>query len=143
MMLIYTAINIPYGALMGVITPDSLERTRLSSYRFLGAFTGNLVVQTCTVWLVKYLGGGSDRLGYRYTMGLYGAAAALLFLGTFAMTRERVQLPRTQETDVSARPPRPLAQRPLADPLCGWHLRQHLGGPEDGVARLLLQVPPR
>src|SRR5512145_3095431 len=100
MMLVYTAINIPYGALMGVITPDSLERTRLSSYRFLGAFMGNLVVQTCTVWLVQHLGGGSSQLGYRYTMALYGAAATMLFLGTFALTRERVQLSTTQDTNV-------------------------------------------
>ena len=63
MMLVYTAINIPYSALMGVITPDSLERTRLSSYRFLGAFSGNLVVQTCTVWLVQHLGGAAPDLG--------------------------------------------------------------------------------
>jgi glycoside/pentoside/hexuronide:cation symporter, GPH family len=101
MMLVYTAINIPYGALMGVITPDSLERTRLSSYRFLGAFTGNLIVQTFTVWLVQHLGGGSAVLGYRYTITLYAAAAAMLFLGTFAMTRERVELPKHQETSLS------------------------------------------
>jgi GPH family glycoside/pentoside/hexuronide:cation symporter len=98
MMLVYTAINIPYGALMGVITPDSLERTRLSSYRFLGAFSGNLVVQGCTVWLVQHLGGGSAQLGYRYTIMLYAAAAAMLFLGTFAMTRERVEPPKGQQT---------------------------------------------
>jgi GPH family glycoside/pentoside/hexuronide:cation symporter len=98
MMLTYTAINIPYGALMGVITPNSLERTRLSSYRFLGAFTGNLIVQTFTVGLVKYFGGGSDVIGYRYTIGIYAASAALLFMGTFALTRERVQPPKDQQT---------------------------------------------
>ncbi len=100
MMLVYSAINIPYGALMGVVTPDSLERTRLSSYRFLGAFTGNLIVQTCTVWLVLHLGGGSSQLGYRYTIGLYAAAAAMLFMGTFALTRERVKLPKSQQTSL-------------------------------------------
>jgi GPH family glycoside/pentoside/hexuronide:cation symporter len=98
MMLVYTAINIPYGALMGVMTPDSLVRTRLSSYRFLGAFTGNLIVQTCTVGLVKYFGGGADRIGYRWTMAIYATSATLLFLGTFALTRERVQPPRDQQT---------------------------------------------
>jgi glycoside/pentoside/hexuronide:cation symporter, GPH family len=98
MMLAYSAINIPYGALMGVITPNSLERTRLSSYRFLGAFTGNLIVQTCTVGLVKYFGGGVDRIGYRWTMAIYAVSATLLFLGTFALTKERVQPPRNQET---------------------------------------------
>jgi GPH family glycoside/pentoside/hexuronide:cation symporter len=98
MMLAYTAINIPYGALMGVITPNSLERTRLSTYRFLGAFTGNLIVQTFTVGLVKHFGGGSDRIGYRYTIALYAAAAVLLFLGTFALTRERVLPPKDQQS---------------------------------------------
>jgi GPH family glycoside/pentoside/hexuronide:cation symporter len=96
MMLVYTAINIPYGALMGVMTPNSLERTRLSSYRFLGAFTGNIIVQTCTVGLVKYLGAGNDRLGYRYTVGIYAVSAVLLFWSTFALTRERV-LPSAQQ----------------------------------------------
>jgi GPH family glycoside/pentoside/hexuronide:cation symporter len=100
MMLIYTAINIPYGALMGVVTPNSLERTKLSSYRFLGAFTGNMVVQTFTVGLVKHFGAGNDRLGYRYTIGIYAVSAIVLFLGTFALTRERVQPARDQQTSL-------------------------------------------
>ena len=101
MMLIYTAINIPYGALMGVMTPDSLVRTRLSSYRFLGAFTGNLIVQFCTVGLVKHLGGGVDRIGFRWTMAIYAVSATLLFLGTFALTRERVVPVKEQQTNSS------------------------------------------
>ena len=35
MMLAYTAINVPYSALMGVISSSSIERTKVSSYRFL------------------------------------------------------------------------------------------------------------
>jgi GPH family glycoside/pentoside/hexuronide:cation symporter len=101
MMLVYTAINIPYGALMGVVTPDSLERTKLSSYRFLGAFTGNMIVQTFTVGLVKHFGAGNDKLGYRYAIGIYAVSAVLLFLGTFSLTRERVLPPRDQRTSFS------------------------------------------
>ena len=108
MMLVYTAINIPYGALMGVITPNSLERTRLSSYRFLGAFTGNIIVQTLTVGLVKHFGAGNDRLGYRYTIGIYAVSAVLLFWGTFALTRERV-LPAAQQQTSLARDLKDLA----------------------------------
>jgi GPH family glycoside/pentoside/hexuronide:cation symporter len=100
MMLVYTAINIPYGALMGVITPDSLERTKLSSYRFLGAFTGNIIVQTFTVGLVKHFGDGNDRLGYRYTIGIYAVSAVLLFWGTFTLTRERVLPAVHQQTSL-------------------------------------------
>ena len=102
MMLVYTAINIPYGALMGVVTPDSLERTKLSSYRFLGAFTGNMIVQTFTVGLVKHFGAGNDKLGYRYAIGIYAVSAVLLFLGTFSLTRERVLPPRDQQTSPGA-----------------------------------------
>ena len=38
MMLAYTFINVPYSALMGVISPSSLERTRVSGFRFACAF---------------------------------------------------------------------------------------------------------
>ena len=44
MMLAYTFINVPYGALLGVITSDSQQRTTLTSFRFIGAFTGGTLV---------------------------------------------------------------------------------------------------
>ena len=49
----YTAINIPYGALMGVLSSNSLERTSASTFRFILAFFGGLVVQLCTLPLVE------------------------------------------------------------------------------------------
>ncbi len=52
----YTAINIPYSALMGVITPDTQERVQLSSFRFTGAFIVSLLVSTYTLDLVNALG---------------------------------------------------------------------------------------
>jgi len=56
LMFIYTAVNIPYSALMGVITPNSQERTSISSIRFIGAFTAGIFVQYFTLPLVKFLG---------------------------------------------------------------------------------------
>src|SRR5690625_7298790 len=38
LMTLYTIVNVPYSALMGVITPNSMERTEVSSYRFVAAF---------------------------------------------------------------------------------------------------------
>ena len=46
MMLAYTAINVPYSALMGVISPVSIERTKVSSYRFFFAFTAGWLIVT-------------------------------------------------------------------------------------------------
>lgn len=54
--IIYTANNIPYGALMAVMTSDDKERTSLGSYRMVGAFTGGMVVQGALLLLVASFG---------------------------------------------------------------------------------------
>ena len=54
--LVYTANNIPYGALMAVMTGDDKERTSLGSYRMVGAFTGGMIVQGALLFLVAYFG---------------------------------------------------------------------------------------
>jgi len=54
--IIYTANNIPYGALMAVMTSDDKERTSLGSYRMVGAFTGGMVVQGALLFLVVHFG---------------------------------------------------------------------------------------
>lgn len=54
--LLYTANNIPYGALMAVMTGDDKERTSLGSYRMVGAFAGGMLVQGAMLFLVAYFG---------------------------------------------------------------------------------------
>lgn len=54
--LVYTANNIPYGALMAVMTGDDKERTSLGSYRMVGAFTGGMLVQGALLFLVAHFG---------------------------------------------------------------------------------------
>ena len=44
MMMVYTAINVPYASLMGVMSNDTNERTSLASWRFIGGFSGGLFV---------------------------------------------------------------------------------------------------
>lgn len=87
---VYTAINVPYSALMGVMTPDTNERTVLASYRFVGAFSAMLIIGLAVRPLVRVLGAGDEVLGYRLTFALLGTLASLLFLLTFATTRERL-----------------------------------------------------
>ncbi len=57
--MVYTAINIPYSALMGVMTSNSKERTSLSSYRFVAAYAGGVTVSGLTLVLAAVYGGGS------------------------------------------------------------------------------------
>lgn len=97
-MMAYTMVNVPYGALLGVITADSRERTQLASFRFVGAFLGNIIVQGTLLFLVLHLGRGNDRVGYPLAFGVYAVAAAALLYFTFWSTRERVAAAASKPT---------------------------------------------
>jgi GPH family glycoside/pentoside/hexuronide:cation symporter len=88
--LTYTANNVPYSALMGVMTSDVKERTELSSYRFFGAYFGGVIATIGVIALVDYLGAGNENLGYQYTMYVLAFILAGCSLITFYTTRERI-----------------------------------------------------
>jgi GPH family glycoside/pentoside/hexuronide:cation symporter len=90
MMLAYTAINVPYSALMGVISPSSTERTKVASYRFFCAFAAGWLVGTFVTPLKNILGGGDEALGFKLTMAIFAVISVALFWITFATTKERV-----------------------------------------------------
>ncbi|MDG1733203.1 MAG: MFS transporter [Thalassotalea sp.] len=100
MMLAYTFINVPYGALLGVITGNSQQRTLLTSFRFIGAFSGGSLVAYLTPELVQWYGGDNEVLGWQLTMLTYGLVAGLLFFISFASTTERIQPISTKSTPV-------------------------------------------
>jgi GPH family glycoside/pentoside/hexuronide:cation symporter len=91
LMTVYTAINVPYSALMGVMTPSSTERTSLASYRFVGAFSGTLLISLAVRPLVRKLGGDDEALGFKLTMAILSVIAVIFFIITFATTRERIK----------------------------------------------------
>lgn len=90
LMMIYTAINVPYGALMGVMTAKSEERTVLAAYRFVGANAGIFLVTLALPYLVKTIGQGNVQLGYSGAMGVIAIAAGALFFFTFKTCKERI-----------------------------------------------------
>jgi glycoside/pentoside/hexuronide:cation symporter, GPH family len=96
--LVYSAINLPYSALMGVISPSSEERTKVSSFRFIGAYSAGLVVSLCTLPLVKFFGGGNQQIGFAVTVGIYAFLGMVMWVVCFATTRERVAPKATQSS---------------------------------------------
>ncbi|MEJ2108945.1 MAG: glycoside-pentoside-hexuronide (GPH):cation symporter [Acidobacteriota bacterium] len=100
MMMAYTAINVPYSSLMGVLSPSSHARTIASNFRFIGAYGGGLLISMYVRGLVQKLGGGNELQGFQYTMGLFAVTSIALFWITFATTRERVQPPANQKQNV-------------------------------------------
>jgi sugar (glycoside-pentoside-hexuronide) transporter len=100
LMMVYSANNLPYSALSGVMTGDVVQRTSLSSYRMVFAMASQLVIQGLALPMVKQFGGGNDALGYKITMGIFSALAVVFFLITFATTRERVRPDPAQKSSI-------------------------------------------
>src|SRR5690606_36986266 len=98
-MMAYTMNNVPYSALMGVMTGDPAERTGLASYRFIAGISAAFVVQGVTLPLVGKLGAGNDARGWSLTVAIYVALAVVFFLVTFFTTKKRIEPPAGQKAD--------------------------------------------
>lgn len=88
LVLVFTAIVIPYGTLNTRITRDFDERSRLNVTRMFGASLGVLLVTVLALPLVNSLGGGQR--AWILAFVIFGAVASVLFLTTFLNTRERI-----------------------------------------------------
>lgn len=96
--MVYTAINLPYSALMGVISPSSTERTKVSTFRFVGAYSGGFIVSLTTMYLVGLFGGGNQQRGFMLTIGLFSLVGMVMWLVCFKTTKERVTPPADQQS---------------------------------------------
>lgn len=100
MMVSYTVINVPYSAMLGVISPSPRTRTVASTCRFVGAFGAAFLISLFVRPLVKYLGAESEIRGFQLTMAIFAVVSVVLILITFATTKERVAPPPQQKTNV-------------------------------------------
>ena len=92
LMTLYSMNNMPYSALSAVMTSDLNERTKLNSFRFVGANIAQLIVGGCTLPLVAKFAQGHDRQhGWQMTMTIWAVLCFVLFLVTFFTTKERIQ----------------------------------------------------
>ncbi|MDE0861628.1 MAG: MFS transporter [Akkermansiaceae bacterium] len=98
LMTVYTAVNVPYSALMGTITSDPDERTSLSNFRFAGAFSAQIIIGLVLFPMLFRLGGRESPEAWRSAMAVFAVLATLLFLVTFATTRERVVPVKEEKT---------------------------------------------
>jgi glycoside/pentoside/hexuronide:cation symporter, GPH family len=90
LMLLYSANNLPYSALSGVLTGSMAERNSLSAYRFVAVMIAQFIIQVLLLPLVLILGGGDKVAGFENTMVIFAVAGTVFFLITFFTTRERI-----------------------------------------------------
>lgn len=98
MMTVYTAINVPYGAMLGVMTADSDEKTVFSSFRMFFAYAGSFIVLAGWEPLCKMFNriqgidsSVNDPSSWQYAMIVVATCCFLLFLLCFKMTKETVK----------------------------------------------------
>ena len=111
MMTVYTAVNVPYGAMLGVVTADSKEKSVFSSFRMFFAYIGSFIAmgifwlfEKSVIGTVNSKGvtvrgvGDADPMKWTMVVSIIAALCAILFILAFLLTREHVQVERKAES---------------------------------------------
>ena len=96
MMAIYTAVNVPYGSLLGVMTDDDNEKNKFSSYRMVGAYAMGFITLLSFPYLQKLVG-GTDAHQYAVLGAFFGILAAVMTLICGLCTKERLKPVRAEK----------------------------------------------
>lgn len=96
LVIVYSANNLPYASLSGVLTGDMAERNSISSYRFVAVMVAQFIVQGLLLPLVLILGDGDKTKGFENTMTLFAITGVIFFIITFLTTKERI-IPKPEQ----------------------------------------------
>jgi len=107
MMAVYTAVNVPYGSLLGVMTEDDNEKNEFSSYRMVGAYAMGFITLLSFPYVIEFIGG--DKLAdgtysvaakqhqYAVIGVVFGALATIGTLACGLLTKERLKPVRAEK----------------------------------------------
>ena len=91
MMTVYTGINVPYGAMLGVMTDDTNEKTVFSSFRMFFAYGGSFISLFLWEPLTNMMGGYNTPEGWFWAMVVIASACFVMFIICFSITREHLK----------------------------------------------------
>ena len=91
MMTVYTGINVPYGAMLGVMTDDTNEKTVFSSFRMFFAYGGSFIALFLWEPLTNMLGGYKSPDGWFWAMVCIASACFVMFILCFLLTKEHLK----------------------------------------------------
>lgn len=98
---VYTAMNLPYGALASLMTRDQHEREKINVMRMVMGPIGTILITACTLPLVQAF--GDDQKAWIITISILMTFAMICLLLCFLGTKERVQIAAAQNTSVPLR----------------------------------------
>ncbi|MBO4720427.1 MAG: MFS transporter [Prevotella sp.] len=96
MMAVYTAVNVPYGSLLGVMTDNDNEKNQFSSFRMVGAYAMGFITLLSFPYLQKMVG-GSEAHQYAVLGAGFGILAAVMTLACGFLTKERLKPVRAEK----------------------------------------------
>ena len=96
MMAVYTAVNGPYGSLLGVMTDNDHEKNQFSAYRMVGAYAMGFIVLFSFPYLQKMVG-GTEAHQYSVLGICFGVIAAAMTLACGLLTKERLKPVRAEK----------------------------------------------
>lgn len=92
--MLYTLVNIPYGALAACMTEDAEQRNKINASRNIGMNIGIVIVNgLSSVFMLYFSGKGAEVAnshGYLYTAILYAIISIPCFLAVFFSSKENV-----------------------------------------------------
>lgn len=92
MMMVYSAINVPYASLLGVMSAEPRDRNTLSTYRMTFAYIGSFIALLLFMPMVnQFSKGHGEQHGWIMSVIVIAVLCVLLFYGCFAWTTERVR----------------------------------------------------
>ena len=107
MMVVYTAVNVPYGSLLGVMTTDDNEKNQFSSFRMVGAYAMGFITLLSFPYIIEFIGGerladGSYTIAakqhqYAVIGVFFGILAAAGTLACGLLTKERLKPIRAEK----------------------------------------------
>lgn len=102
---LYSAVNIPYGSMAAVISPDPTDRSSLSVFRTMGALFAAVLI-SFTVPLVIYSKDAAGKTqvvagAFIWIAVVSAVLAVLAYFACYKMSVERVQLPAKDRSEVA------------------------------------------
>ena len=93
---LYLGINAPITTILPLISAHPRERVTLNSWRMAGSNIGVFVINSLTLPLVAFFGGGNDIRGFRIFIVIFACLNVIGTLFSFYHVRERVVTRNTE-----------------------------------------------
>ncbi|TLM83594.1 MFS transporter [Pseudarthrobacter sp. NamE2] len=125
--ILYSVVNVPYGALPAVMTESATDRVSLNSFRMIGTNAANVLLSLLTLPVIVFFSGAGDGRtqtvgGYTLTATVFAVLSVGLMLVVFATSREVITPVKKGPAPIAATARAIFTNRPLMLNLIGTFL---------------------